>query len=101
MQHMQQGFSKFSWALALFCLPSALFPLALIISPQFSKLPHLTPSQIDFFSITFWVYPLVLLAIAGLLAKLHQSQPSLAKGLLGAAFIGFYALLAYIVSFLQ
>lgn len=96
---MQQGFSKFSWALALFCLPSALFPLALILSTQFSNHPTLSDAQIDFFSITFWVYPVVLMLIAGLLHKLHRSQPKAAKALLIAAFIAFYVLLGYIVSF--
>lgn len=93
------GFSKFSWALALFCLPSAWFPLALILSPQFTHLTQLSAAQVNFFSITFWVYPLVLMAIAGILFRLHKTQPTFAKGLLALAFLGFYALLFYIVSF--
>lgn len=94
-----QGFSPFSWVLALFCLPSALFPLALIISPQFSNLPHLSEVQVNIFSVIFWVYPLVLLAIAGILFKLHRTQPKVAQILLGCGFIGFYGLLCHIVSF--
>lgn len=94
-----QGFSKFSWALALFCLPSALFPLALIVSPQFSNLTHLSSAEIDFFSITFWIYPVVLMIVAGVLFKVHKTRPALAKGLLALGFISFYALLFYIVSF--
>lgn len=99
-EQIQTGFSKFSWALALFCLPSALFPLALILSPQFSNHPTLTDAQIDFFSVTFWVYPAVLLGIAGVLSSLHRSQPKLAKILLIVAFVAFYALMGYIISFL-
>ncbi|WP_373778150.1 DUF5389 family protein [Glaesserella sp.] len=94
---MQKGFSSFSWALALFCVPSALWPLALLVSPKFSGHPHLTAAQINWFSIAFWVYPLVLLVIAGILYKLYQSNTGLAKGLLLFSFIGFYGLLFYIV----
>ncbi|WP_373820230.1 DUF5389 family protein [Glaesserella sp.] len=94
---MQKGFSSFSWALALFCVPSALWPLALLVSPKFSGHPHLTATQINWFSIAFWVYPLVLLVIAGILYKLYQSNTALAKGLLLLSFIGFYGLLFYIV----
>lgn len=98
-QEMQKGFSKFSWALALFCLPSALFPLAWFLSPSFSSHPDLTDGQIDFFSITFWSYPLFLLLIAGLLFKLHQAFPAMAKILLVVAFIAFYGLVWHIVSY--
>lgn len=93
------GFSKFSWALALFCLPSTLFPLALLVSPQFASHPSLTPFQINLFSIAFWVYPLVLLILAGVLYKLHQRQPTVAVALLGVSFVMFYALLCYILSY--
>lgn len=95
-QDIQKGFSGFAWALALFCLPSALFPLALLVSPQFSSHPGLTSVQIDFFSIVFWVYPVVLFAIAGVLYRLRQSFPTLAIALLLVSFIAFYALAGYI-----
>lgn len=95
---MQQGFSKFSWALALFCLPSALWPLALLVSPKFSDNPNLTPSQIDWFSTSFWIYPFVLLAISGVLYKLYRSQKGLASGLLCCCFLGFYGVLFYILN---
>lgn len=95
MQH--QGFSKFSWALALFCLPSALWPLGLFVSAKFGEHPNLTPSQVDLFSIIFWTYPAVLLAISGILYKIHRSQPTLARTLLIAAFVAFYGLGYYIV----
>lgn len=94
---MQQGFSKFSWALALFCLPSTLWPLALLVSPKFSDNPNLTPSQIDWFSTSFWIYPFVLLAISGVLYKLHRSQKGLAASLLCCGFVGFYGLFFYIL----
>ncbi|MDH2997080.1 hypothetical protein A1D22_05215 [Pasteurellaceae bacterium LFhippo2] len=93
---MQQGFSKFSWALALFCVPSALWPLALLVSPKFSDNPNLTPSQIDLFSITFWVYPFVLLTLAGIFYKIHQSNKNLARILLIAGFALFYGAVVYI-----
>ena len=93
---MQQGFSKFNWALALFCLPSALWPLALLVSPKFSDNPNLTPSQIDWFSTSFWIYPFVLLAISGILYKLYQSKKGLASGLLTLGFLAFYGLVFYI-----
>ncbi len=94
---MQKGFSAFSWALALFCVPGALWPLALLISPSFSENPALTPSQVDWFSILFWVYPLILLVIAGMLYKLHRTHAKLARGLLFIAFAVFYGILIYIV----
>ena len=92
-----QRFSKFSWALALFCLPSTLWPLALLVSPALSSQSDLTASQINWFSILFWTYPLILLGVAGLLFKLHQRHRKLAIILLAIAFLSFYALLAYIL----
>ncbi|AFU20113.1 DUF5389 family protein [Actinobacillus suis] len=93
---MQKSSSKFNWALAFFCLPCALWPLALLVSPRFSSLA-LSPAQINWFSTAFWIYPLVLFAITLILYKLHQSQKVLARGLLMVAFIGFYVLLGYIL----
>ncbi|MDO4698032.1 MAG: DUF5389 family protein [Pasteurellaceae bacterium] len=92
-----QGFSKFSWALGVFCLPSTLWPLALLVSPKFTDSLNLTPFQIDLFSVAFWVYPFVLLTISGILFKLHKSKPTLAKGLLALGFVAFYACFFYIV----
>lgn len=93
----RQGFSKFSWALALFCLPTALWPLGLFVSAKFSESPNLTSDQINLFSVIFWVYPAILLLISGLLFKLQRRQPRLAKGLLGVGFVCFYSLFCYIV----
>lgn len=92
-----KGFSTFQWLLALFCLPSALWPLGLFISAKFEALSNLTPSQVTTFSILFWVYPVVLLAIAGVLHKIHRHQPALARFLLAAAFVAFYSVFYYIV----
>ncbi|AIZ79919.1 DUF5389 domain-containing protein [Actinobacillus equuli subsp. equuli] len=93
---MQKSSSKFNWALAFFCLPCALWPLALLVSPKFSSLA-LSPAQINWFSTAFWIYPLVLFVIALVLYKLHQSKKSLARGLLMFFLIGFYVLLGYII----
>lgn len=98
-QEMQKGFSKFSWALAFFCLPSALFPLAWFLSPHFSHHPDLTAGQIDFFSIVFWTYPIALLLISAILYKLHATFPTFAKILLTFAFIIFYILMWHIISY--
>lgn len=92
-----QGFSKFSWALALFCLPSTLWPLALLVSPALSENQNLTPNQIDWFSTVFWIYPFVLLALSGILFKLHKSYASLARTGLVCCFLIFYGLLIYII----
>lgn len=94
-----QGFSPFSWALALFCLPSALFPLAWFLSPALSKHPELSDAQINLFSVAFWVYPLILLTIAVLLFKLHQKRATAARVLLALCFIAFYTFAWHIVQF--
>lgn len=94
-----QGFSPFSWALALFCLPSALFPLTWFLSPAFSNHPELSDVQINLFSVAFWVYPLVLLTTAALLFKLHQKCATAARLLLALGFIAFYLCAWHIVQF--
>ncbi|MCK3655102.1 hypothetical protein A4G19_04805 [Pasteurellaceae bacterium Macca] len=93
---MQHRFSKFSWALALFCLPSALWPLALLVSPGFSDHPQLSGRQIDLFSITFWVYPFVLLAYAGVCYTLFKKHKAFAQLLLLIGFALFYGWSGYI-----
>lgn len=99
MNNVQQGFSKFTWALALFCLPSALFPLAWFVSPSFSDNPQLSSIQKDIFSIAFWVYPIVLLACSALLYRLNERNSRLAKALLVLAFVAFYLFVGYIFSY--
>lgn len=91
------GFSRFSWALALFCIPCAFWPLALLVSPHFFDQSELSSSQITLFSTAFWLYPFVLLAISGILFKVHKTQPQLARFLLIGSFIGFYGLMMYIL----
>ncbi|QLB20666.1 hypothetical protein A6B43_03540 [Vespertiliibacter pulmonis] len=92
-----QGFSAFSWMLALFCLPSALWPLSLFISAKLTENLNLTSAQINFFSILCWIYPAILLLISGLLYKLHRTHSKFANFLLALSFIGFYSLLTYFV----
>lgn len=90
------GFNKFSWALALFCLPILLWPLALTISPNLLKNPNLSSSAATFMSIFLWIYPLLLGLIASLLYKLHQKQTALARNLLLISAVVFYGLLFYV-----
>ncbi|QGM81542.1 DUF5389 family protein [Otariodibacter oris] len=99
MNTTQKGFSSFGWALALLCLPSALWPLALLVSPSFSQHSELTLFQADFFSVVFWIYPFILLLVALVLFQIHKKNPLLAKILLSLSFIVFYGLVGYIVSF--
>lgn len=91
------GFSPFSWALAIFCLPSALWPLGLFVSAKFGNSSALTDFQLNLFSVIFWVYPVALLAISGVLYRWHRTQPRQAKLGLIVSFIAFYALFFYIV----
>lgn len=92
-----EGFSRFQWALAGFCLPILLWPLAILISPNLSKNPHLSEGQINAMSIFLWIYPFVLGITARLLFKAEQRNHQAAKrGLLLSAVV-FYAILAYVV----
>ncbi|TCP15974.1 hypothetical protein EV693_1156 [Nicoletella semolina] len=94
----KKGFSLFGWSLAFFCLPSALWPLALLVSSAFSDNTHLTSFQIDYFSILFWIYPFVLLLVSGGLYRLYRQHKRLAVVCLIFAFLIFYTLVFYIVS---
>lgn len=91
------GFSRFSWALALFCVPCAFWPLALLVSPYFFDNSVLSSLQVTLFSTAFWLYPFILLVISGVLFKLHKTKPQLARFLLIGGFIGFYSLMIYIL----
>ena len=44
--NLPQGFSPFSWAIALFCLPILLWPLAQLVSPHLLNNPHLSDIQV-------------------------------------------------------
>ncbi|MCW9733208.1 DUF5389 domain-containing protein [Avibacterium sp. 20-15] len=95
-QKMPTGFSPFTWALAIFCLPILLWPLALLISPNLLKNPSLSDLQITLMSIFFWVYPLILGISARILYLIHQRNAPKAKGLLLLSAVIFYAILSYI-----
>lgn len=89
-QQLQQGFSKFAWALGALCAPACLWPLALLVSPGLSDNQNLSHFQFNLFSILLWIYPLILLCVAVVLTKLHKKNAKLARILLMIAFILFY-----------
>ncbi|MBN6710910.1 DUF5389 domain-containing protein [Haemophilus haemoglobinophilus] len=95
-QKMPTEFSRFSWALAAFCLPVLLWPLALLISPNFIKNPSLNDFQIRWMSIFFWVYPFILGIVARYLFKLNQRNGKLAKYALLLSAVIFYVVLIYV-----
>lgn len=95
-QTLPQGFQPFTWAIALFCLPVLLWPLALLISPNLSKNPLLSDWQMNWMTVFLWVYPCLMAIVARLLFKLHQTRPPLAKKILIACGVIFYLLLGYV-----
>lgn len=93
-----EGFTRFQWALAGFCLPILLWPLAILISPNLGKNPNLSEWQINAMSIFLWVYPFVLGIAARILFKWERRNHAAAKrGLLLSAVI-FYAILFYVAA---
>lgn len=56
-QNLPSGFSPFAWAIAAFCFPIFLWPLAMLISPHLLNNTHLSDNQITAMSIFLWVYP--------------------------------------------
>ncbi|WP_424409449.1 DUF5389 domain-containing protein [Pasteurella sp. PK-2025] len=95
---LPSGFSGFSWAIALFCLPILLWPLALTISPNLLKNPNLNETQQTLMSIFLWIYPFCLGIVARILYQLHQKKTALARYLLAASAVVFYAILCYVVT---
>lgn len=93
---MPTGFSPFVWALAIFCLPILLWPLALLISPNLLKNPTLTDLQITLMSIFFWSYPFILGITARGLYLYHLHNPKKAKSLLFLSAVLFYSVLIYL-----
>lgn len=93
---LPQQFSPFSWALAGFCLPILLWPLALLISPNLLKNPQLTDAESTWFSIYLWVYPFLLGIFARIAYRLHQRKPKLAKRFLSASALIFWLLTLYL-----
>ncbi|MGY6773468.1 DUF5389 family protein [Gallibacterium anatis] len=85
-----QGFSKFSWAIAIFCIPAFLWPLSLLLSPSLKNNPTLSQTEINNMSIFMWSYPLVLFILARIIYKLHLRKPKLAYYLLAICFVLFY-----------
>lgn len=98
MENKPQGFSPFSWAIAIFCLPILLWPLALLISPNLLKNPNLSEGQSTAMSIFLWLYPFLLGIVARLIFKLQQRQAKAGKTALILAFVLFYSALAYVVT---
>lgn len=95
---MPTGFSGFSWAIAIFCLPILLWPLALTISPNLLKNPRLTESEMTLMSIFLWVYPFCLGGIARIAYRLHASRPRLARNVLLVSTVCFYGFVCYVGS---
>ncbi|WP_044470012.1 DUF5389 domain-containing protein [Mannheimia massilioguelmaensis] len=95
---MPEGFSRFTWAIAAFCLPIFLWPLASLVSTNLEKNPALSQGQVRFMYLCLWLYPFVLAIVARICYKLNQRNHNLAKKLLIASTIAFYGLLYYIVS---
>lgn len=95
-QSMPSGFSPFTWALAMFCLPILLWPLALLISPNLLKNPQLSELQMTLMSIFFWVYPFLLGIMARVLYLCHQRNAPLARKGLALSAVLFYSVLFYI-----
>ncbi|QDJ13283.1 hypothetical protein CEP45_05190 [Mergibacter septicus] len=90
------GFSAFAWAIAIFCLPALLWPLALLLSPNLSNNPSLNSNQLIFMNIFLWSYPFFLFLLARLLYVLSHHFAKLARFLLGFAYLTFYAILYYV-----
>lgn len=94
-ENIPEGFSRFSWALAGFCLPILLWPLALLISPNLLKNPNLSDSQMNWMSVFLWSYPFVLGIAARILYKINQHNHIAAKSALIVSMIVFYFILFY------
>ncbi|PJG86077.1 DUF5389 domain-containing protein [Conservatibacter flavescens] len=95
--NLPTGFSPFTWGIALFCLPILLWPLSLLISPNISKNPTLTETEITWMSIFLWIYPFILGILARIAYRVHPRKPQFAKiGLIGFAII-FYATTLYVI----
>ena len=53
-----------------------------VASTTFEKNSNLETWQVNLFSIFFWIYPIILAAVARILYRLHQRKPKLAFKLL-------------------
>ncbi|MFU2114297.1 DUF5389 domain-containing protein [[Pasteurella] aerogenes] len=97
-QKMPMEFTPFTWALAGFCVPVLLWPLALLISPNLGKNPHLTEWQVTWMSIFLWIYPLALGIVARMIYRLYQTNAQVAKRTLAISAVVFYAILVYVLA---
>ncbi|MFY1027070.1 DUF5389 domain-containing protein [Actinobacillus seminis] len=97
-QKMPIGFTRFNWALAIFCLPVLLWPLALLISPNLNKNPHLSEFQITWMSVFLWSYPLWLGIVARICYRIHEKNTMAAKSILAISAVFFYAILVYVAT---
>ncbi|MFC0322701.1 DUF5389 family protein [Gallibacterium melopsittaci] len=84
------GFSKFSWAIAMFCVPAFLWPLSLLLSPSLKYNPTLSETALTNMSVFMWSYPLLLFILARIIYKLHLRYPKFASYLLAICFVLFY-----------
>lgn len=96
--NLPSGFSPFSWAIALFCLPVLLWPLALLISPNLLNNPNLSDTQIRAMSVFLWGYPFALGIIARIFYKLHEHKLTLARWGLATSAVIFYGVLCYVAA---
>lgn len=94
--NLPQGFSAFSWAIAIFCIPVLLWPVSLLLAPNLSNNTALTSEQLVFMNVFLWAYPFFLFLLARLFYLLYRSYAKLTKLLLTIAYITFYAILYYI-----
>ncbi len=95
-QNMPDGFSPFSWALAGFCLPILLWPLALLISPNLLKKPALNEVQSVAMSVFLWIYPIMLGVMARISYRVYQRDAARGKTLLLISTVIFYLILCYV-----
>lgn len=96
LPNMPEGFSGFSWAIAGFCIPILLWPLALLISPNLLKNPHLTDFQSTAMSIFLWLYPFVIGICARIAYRLHQKKRKTAKLFLSCCTLIFWLSTFYV-----
>ena len=97
-QNLPSGFSPFTWAIAAFCFPIFLWPLAMLISPNLLNNTHLSDNQITAMSVFLWVYPFLLGIVARVFYKLHQRRPAFARRGLALSAVIFYGIFYYIAS---
>lgn len=81
----------FVYALAIFCLPILLWPMAILISSEFKN--SYTYNVDIFSSIFMWVYPLILFISSMLLYRLYKNNHKLATIILTISFIIFYLII--------